>query len=105
MIKRRRQTQSDKGSPKWMVPFSDLMTLILVFFILLFSMSVVDANKFRAIADSFQDRAIFEFNPSIIPFENPAPDTEVRNDPFEAEEPFESFLDGEEGEMEEEMQF
>ncbi|RXI98570.1 flagellar motor protein MotB [Anaerobacillus alkaliphilus] len=80
-MERRRQQKQDKGAPKWMVTFSDLMTLILVFFILLFSMSVVDATKFRAVAESFQQRAIFEFYPSLIPFENPAEDTNVKRDP------------------------
>ncbi len=80
-MERRRQQNQDKGAPKWMVTFSDLMTLILVFFILLFSMSVVDATKFRAVAESFQQRAIFDFYPSIVPFENPAEDVEVKRDP------------------------
>ncbi|WP_100373793.1 flagellar motor protein MotS [Bacillus sp. FJAT-45037] len=69
---RRRKRQEEKGAPKWMVTFSDMMTLILVFFILLFSMSVVDAQKFRAIADSFQQRQVFEFFPSVIDLENPS---------------------------------
>jgi chemotaxis protein MotB len=60
-----------------MVTFSDLMTLILVFFILLFSMSVVDGQKFRAIAESFSQKQIFEYMPSAIEFENPV---EVRLD-------------------------
>ncbi|MDQ0255002.1 chemotaxis protein MotB [Evansella vedderi] len=94
MIRRRKQTNSDRGAPKWMVTFSDLMTLILVFFVLLFSMSVVDGNKFRAIAESFQDRSVFEFYPSIIPFDNPAEDRDLREDPFENEvDPFENFID------------
>jgi chemotaxis protein MotB len=71
MLPRKRQRQEEKGVPKWMVTFSDLMPLILVFFILLFSMSVVDAQKFRAIADSFNQRQIFEYMPSAIEFENP----------------------------------
>lgn len=82
-MERRRQNNGEKGAPKWMVTFSDLMTLILVFFILLFSMSVVDATKFRAVAESFQQRAIFDFYPSVIPFENPAEDTNVKRDPFD----------------------
>jgi chemotaxis protein MotB len=48
-------------------------------------MSVVDANKFRAIADSFQDRAVFDFYPSLVPFENPAEDRDVKVDPYEEE--------------------
>lgn len=80
-MERKRQKNEDKGAPKWMVTFSDLMTLILVFFILLFSMSVVDATKFRAVAESFQQRAIFDFYPSVVPFENPAEDITVKRDP------------------------
>ncbi|MBU9714678.1 flagellar motor protein MotS [Evansella tamaricis] len=95
MIRRRRQEKVEKGSPKWMVTFSDMMTLILVFFILLFSMSIVDGAKFRAIAESFQERSSFEFYPSIIPFENPAEDRDHRQDPFDQEaDPFESHLEG-----------
>ncbi|OIJ18229.1 flagellar motor protein MotS [Anaerobacillus alkalidiazotrophicus] len=82
-MERRRQQKQDKGAPKWMVTFSDLMTLILVFFILLFSMSVVDASKFRAVAESFQQRAMFEFYPSLIPFDHPAEDIEIKRDPFD----------------------
>lgn len=82
-MERRRQQKQAKGAPIWMVTFSDLMTLILVFFILLFSMSVVDATKFRAVAESFQDRAIFDFYPSLMPFDNPAEDIDVKRDPFD----------------------
>ncbi|NEU29968.1 flagellar motor protein MotB [bacterium LRH843] len=66
-----RRKKVDKGAPKWMVTFSDLMTLILVFFILLFSMSAVDAQKFRIITESFQNRQIFEFMPSAIELDHP----------------------------------
>lgn len=82
-MERKRPKNLDKGAPKWMVTFSDLMTLILVFFILLFSMSVVDATKFRAIADSFKQREILDFYPSIIESENPSDDTDVKRDPLE----------------------
>lgn len=40
------------GSPAWMATFSDLMNLLLCFFVLLFSMSTVDAQKFQEIAAS-----------------------------------------------------
>ena len=36
-----------QGSPAWMATFSDLMNLLLCFFVLLFSMSTVDAQKFE----------------------------------------------------------
>lgn len=43
-----------KGAPGWMTSFADLQQLLLVFFILLFSMSSVDEDKFSAMADSMQ---------------------------------------------------
>ncbi|WP_163971673.1 flagellar motor protein MotS [Oceanobacillus halotolerans] len=68
---KRRQIKKVKktGAPKWMVTYSDMVTLILVFFVLLFSMSQIDIVKFEAISESFQNRMIFEFNSSAIPLE------------------------------------
>lgn len=43
------------GTPApWMSTFSDMMTLLMCFFVLLFSMSEVDAAKFEEVARSFQ---------------------------------------------------
>lgn len=41
------------GSPAWMATFSDLMNLLLCFFVLLFAMSSVDTAKFNELAQSF----------------------------------------------------
>ncbi|MBU5254762.1 OmpA/MotB family protein [Tissierella praeacuta] len=54
MARRRRQEESGGGSPGWLTTYSDLVTLLLCFFILLFSFSNVDAEKFRSIMASFQ---------------------------------------------------
>ena len=51
---KKRQEDPPAGSPAWMATFSDLMNLLLCFFVLLFSMSTVDAAKFEAVAKSFQ---------------------------------------------------
>ena len=42
------------GSPAWMTTFSDLMSLLLTFFILLYSMSTVDVQKFKNITYSLK---------------------------------------------------
>lgn len=68
----RKRKKDEGGAPGWMVTYSDLMTLILVFFILLFSMSQIDVEKFRAVAESYRQRVIFDFYPSIVPMENPS---------------------------------
>ena len=53
----RRSFKKEKGgggSPSWMTTFSDLMSLLLTFFILLYSMSSVDSEKFNNISQSLQ---------------------------------------------------
>lgn len=77
MKRREIRKRKDTGAPKWMVTYSDMVTLILVFFILLFSMSQIDLVKFEAISESFRDRVIFDFYPSPVPMEHP---TESTND-------------------------
>ncbi|WP_339227311.1 flagellar motor protein MotS [Oceanobacillus sp. FSL K6-2867] len=72
MKRRETRKRDSRGTPKWMVTYSDMVTLILVFFILLFSMSQIDLNKFKAISESFQNRMILDFSSSAIPMDNPA---------------------------------
>ncbi|MCR5012762.1 MAG: chemotaxis protein, partial [Lachnospiraceae bacterium] len=50
---KKKEEQGAPGSPAWMATFSDLMNLLLCFFVLLFSMSTVDAQKFEEVAASF----------------------------------------------------
>ena len=52
MARKKKQEDAPAGSPAWMATFSDLMNLLLCFFVLLFSMSSVDAAKFEEIAAS-----------------------------------------------------
>lgn len=76
MFKQKKKTQ--KGAPRWMTTFSDLMTLILVFFILLFAFSEIDANKFRMIANSF--KGVLDYESSLIPYEEPI-SSPIKNEP------------------------
>lgn len=55
--RKRKQEESSGGSPEWLTTYSDLVTLLLCFFVLLFSFSEVDAGKFRDIMNSFQGGA------------------------------------------------
>ncbi|MCQ2507065.1 MAG: OmpA family protein [Lachnospiraceae bacterium] len=49
---KKKPEEPPKGSPAWMSTFSDLMNLLLCFFVLLFAMSNVDESKFNAISES-----------------------------------------------------
>ncbi|MGN0311171.1 MAG: flagellar motor protein MotB [Lachnospiraceae bacterium] len=51
---KKKQDDAPAGSPAWMATFSDLMNLLLCFFVLLFSMSSVDAAKFNEVVASLQ---------------------------------------------------
>lgn len=52
---KKKNEEAPKGSPAWMATFSDLMNLLLCFFVLLFSMSSVDAEKFELVIASLQN--------------------------------------------------
>ena len=53
----RKEEAPAAGSPAWMATFADMMTLLLTFFILLFSMSSVDMEKYKAFASAFSGGA------------------------------------------------
>lgn len=54
MAKQKKEMEGPRPPAAWMSTFSDLMNLLLCFFVLLFSMSTVDAQKFEEVAASFQ---------------------------------------------------
>ncbi|SDJ66325.1 flagellar motor protein MotS [Salimicrobium halophilum] len=74
----KKKSQEQKGAPRWMTTYADMVTLILVFFVLLFSMSQINEVKFDAVAESFKNRMIFDFLPSPVESENPTQQTEVQ---------------------------
>jgi chemotaxis protein MotB len=47
---KRKAEEASGGSPAWMSTFSDLMNLLLCFFVLLFSMSTIDSQKFQELS-------------------------------------------------------
>ena len=57
-----RHEEPDEGSPAWMSKFSDLMNLLLCFFVLLFASSTMDEGRIQQIAASFQNVSFSIFN-------------------------------------------
>lgn len=65
--KRKNKKKVDQaGSPAWMTTFSDLMSLLLTFFILLFSMSSVSEERFKDAAQSLQMALVGSSGESIL---------------------------------------
>ena len=65
----RRKKPAESGSPAWMTTYSELVTLLLCFFVLLYSMSQIDVARFEAVAESFRNRPIFFEGSSAIDFD------------------------------------
>lgn len=74
MTVRRNKSDQQKpaGAPTWMVTYGDLVTQILIFFVLLFSMSALDVEKFRAALLSLQGALGFLEQPVLVPPEETA---------------------------------
>ena len=45
-------TGKEGGMERWLITYSDLITLLMIFFILMYTMSQVDAKKYAAVANS-----------------------------------------------------
>ncbi len=56
MAKKKQVEEKGGGAPAWMATYGDMVTLLLCFFVLLFSMSSVDVAKFKAAMSSFADQ-------------------------------------------------
>ena len=52
-MSRKREHEAEKeNGERWLLTYSDLITLLMIFFVVLYSMSKVDAQRFQAVAES-----------------------------------------------------
>ncbi|MEI7025635.1 flagellar motor protein MotB [Paenibacillus sp. y28] len=58
MARRRRTTDHGPNHERWLITYADLITLLLIFFVILYSVSKIDANQYDSLAQSLQ----FQFN-------------------------------------------
>ncbi|MDR1620977.1 MAG: OmpA family protein [Synergistaceae bacterium] len=79
MAKRKEAPHEEHADESWLIPYSDLMTLLLALFIVLFASSTVQEEKFRAVMQSlsnafgvFEGSSVIEMFPegSLIPTVN-----------------------------------
>lgn len=62
--KKQEAPHEEHADETWLVPYSDLLTLLLALFIVLFAAAQVDAKKFEVLAQSFN--AAFNGGPSVM---------------------------------------
>lgn len=53
-FKVRPRKRPEEGAPEWLLTYSDVVTLVLVLFVFIYSFSVVDIQKFKEFIASFQ---------------------------------------------------
>lgn len=66
--RKRKERHDDEFNQSWLLPYSDLMTLLLALFIVLFSFSNVDALKFQSMSKVFNQ--IFSGGTGILDYES-----------------------------------
>ncbi len=57
---KKRQKKPEEGLPDWLGTYGDMVTLLLTFFIMLFSMATIEKAKFQEIAESFKGQFAYE---------------------------------------------
>ncbi|MCZ8536925.1 flagellar motor protein MotB [Paenisporosarcina quisquiliarum] len=55
MALKRKKKHEDHVDESWLIPYADVLTLLLALFIVLFAASEVDSKKFKEIAESFNN--------------------------------------------------
>lgn len=66
---KKRKTEELHADETWLIPYADLLTLLLALFIVLFAMSQVDESKASQLSNSL--RMAFQGGSGILKFENP----------------------------------
>lgn len=80
--KKRRQLEEVTGS--WMASYGDMITLLLCFFIMLFAMSTLDAQKWKALSESIKES--FGAEGTTLPENAETPAEEITQNLVEAVE-------------------
>lgn len=63
MRRKKKRNKQSQVNDSWLLPYSDLLTLIAALFIVLFAMSEIDAQKYEALSNVFQSE--FKGGPDI----------------------------------------
>lgn len=67
-MSRKKSIKPEVRTDTWLATFADTMTLLLTFFIVLYSFSTVDSSKFKQVASSFQSELSGQASKSVLDF-------------------------------------
>lgn len=63
MAKRREEAESEGNSERWLLSYSDFITLLMVIFVVLYSMGQTDVQKYKQLAESL--KSAFSFGGAV----------------------------------------
>jgi chemotaxis protein MotB len=72
---RKKKHVDDHMDESWLIPYADLLTLLLALFIVLFAMSSVDAQKFQLLSKSFNE--MFTGGTGLLNYKSPTPEGQI----------------------------
>ncbi|MGD6966104.1 flagellar motor protein MotB [Rossellomorea vietnamensis] len=73
--RKKKQHHEEHIDESWLIPYADLLTLLLALFIVLFAASNVDARKFQALSQTFNQ--IFTGGASVMEYPSPVPESDL----------------------------
>ncbi|MGX1194332.1 flagellar motor protein MotB [Metabacillus sp. SLBN-84] len=73
--KKKKKHEEKHVDESWLLPYADLLTLLLALFIVLFAMSSVDAQKFQMLARAFN--STFTGGTGVLEYPSPVPDGDM----------------------------
>jgi chemotaxis protein MotB len=74
--RKKKHNHEDHVGEDWLLPYADILTLLLALFIVLFSMSSIDAQKFNAMSQAFNEA--FSSGTGIFEYPSPMPEDEAQ---------------------------
>ncbi|MBD1380382.1 flagellar motor protein MotB [Metabacillus arenae] len=67
--RRKKKAEQDHIDESWLIPYADILTLLLALFIVLFAMSSVDAQKFQMLSRAFN--SVFTGGTGVMEYSSP----------------------------------
>ncbi len=75
--RKKKQHHEEHVDESWLLPYADLLTLLLALFIVLFAMSSIDAQKFQKLSKAFND--VFTGGTGVMEFPSPMPEGQMQS--------------------------
>ncbi|MBM7659640.1 chemotaxis protein MotB [Bacillus mesophilus] len=75
--KKKKHHHEEHVDESWLIPYADLLTLLLALFIVLFASSSVDAQKFQQMAESFS--SAFNGGTGLMEYPSPLPEDQPQS--------------------------